>query len=134
MTQQERRSFSRYNAPASLVAEVDFLTKAKEHIQVESIGLGGLCFTTETDVSGESILGLSLRSEEAQIPSLNIEVSAKIVWHIYDEATMLHTAGAQFLELEETSRRMLEKFLEFLELQNERETPSPESDGEDPAH
>jgi hypothetical protein len=124
MTQQEKRSFSRYDAPTSLVAEVDFLTKAKEHIRVENIGLEGLCFVTETDISGESILGLSLRSDAERGPLLNIDVSAKIVWHIYDEATMLHTAGAQFLELNESDNQMLREFLDSLELQGEGETPT----------
>ncbi len=132
MSQLGRRSFSRYSAPASLVAEVDFLTKAKEHIRVENIGLEGLCFATETDISGESIFGLSLRSDAERGPSLNMDVSAKIVWHIYDEATMLHTAGAQFLELNESDNQMLREFLDSLESQDEGETPTAGQDGVNP--
>jgi hypothetical protein len=132
MTQQEKRSFLRYSLPASFVAEVDFLTKAREPIRVENIGLEGLCFVTETDISGESVFGLSLRSDAEQSPALNIDVSAKIVWHIHDEATMLHTAGAQFIELDESDNNMLREFLDSLEPQDEGERPTAGHDGVDP--
>jgi hypothetical protein len=123
MTQQERRSFSRFRVPESLVAMADFPTRAEEHINVESIGLAGLCFTTETDISGESIFKLSLKFDNANGPSLNIDISAKIVWHIHDEATALHTAGAQFVEPDESASDMLREFLSFLESQGYGETP-----------
>jgi c-di-GMP-binding flagellar brake protein YcgR len=113
------------------MAEVDFLTKAKEQVRVESIGLGGLCFVTETDISGESILGLSLESDTEQSPSLNINISAKIVWHIFDEATRLHTAGTQFIEMDESATRTLREFLDSLEVQTEREKPAGGQDGAD---
>jgi hypothetical protein len=115
MTQQERRSFSRCRAPESLVAVADFPTKPEEHIRVESIGLDGLCFTTGTDISGESLFSLSLKSDDEDAPSLDIKVSAKVVWHIRDEATALHTAGAQFIEPDEADRETLREFLGFLE-------------------
>lgn len=126
MTQQERRSFSRYRPPESLLAVVDFPTRAEEHIRVESIGLGGLCFTTKTDISGESLFSLSLKFDDADGPSLSIDLSAKIVWHIHDEATALHTAGAQFVEPDESAVNMLREFLSFLDSQGYGETPPAE--------
>jgi hypothetical protein len=132
MTRQERRSFSRYRPPESLVAVVDFPTRAEEHIRVESIGLGGLCFTTKTDISGESFFNLSLKFDDADGPSLRVDLSAKIVWHIHDEATALHTAGAQFVEPDESASSMLREFLSFLESQGYGEAPAAEQDTSDP--
>jgi hypothetical protein len=128
MTQQERRLYTRYHAPESLVTVADFPTKAKEHIQVQSISFDGLCFVTKTDISGESIFSLSLKCDDEDAPSLDMDVSAKIVWHIHDETSALHTAGVQFLEPDKSDRDMLREFLDFLESCGLKEMP-PAEDG-----
>lgn len=109
MIQDERRSFPRYLPSASLTATASFPTKAEEHISIKDIGIDGFCFVTGTDISGESVLELSLNAG-GDSSSGGFEVSAKIIWHIHDEATALHTAGAQFMELSEADREALQEF------------------------
>ncbi len=117
MIQHDRRSSRRYLPPATLVAIADFPTKTPKRVSIKDISGEGLCFLTETDISGESAFNLSLnaggggRGEH----SLNIEISATIVWHIHDEATSLHTAGAKFVGLDGDARESFLKFLDSLE-------------------
>ena len=115
MSEQERRLFPRYQTPAELVAVVSFPTGGKESVLVKNISLGGLCFTTETDMSGESLFRLSLSLAEGSGPSLNISVSAKVAWHIHDEATSLHTAGAKFVDMTGADEQALKDFIDSLE-------------------
>ena len=119
MTGQERRLFPRHQAPSALIAVASFPTRGKESVYVKNISLGGLCFVTETDVSGESLFRLSLSFAEETGPSLNISVSAKVAWHIHDEATSLHTAGAMFVEMTEADEQELKDFIGSLESPSE---------------
>lgn len=114
MTEKERRSSSRYFAPVSLTAIASFPTKAGERIEVKDIGLDGFCFVTQTDISGESAFNLSLSFAGSGERLLKIDVSAEIIWHIHDEATLLHTAGTQFVELSEADEGSLREFLDSL--------------------
>jgi c-di-GMP-binding flagellar brake protein YcgR len=115
MTGQERRLFPRHHAPSALVAVVSFLTRGQENVRVKNISLGGLCFATETDISGESLFRLSLSLAEETGPSLNMSVSAKVAWHIHDDATSLHTVGVKFVEMTEADEQALGDFVNSLE-------------------
>ena len=119
MTQRDRRSSRRYLPPASLVAVADFPTKAGKHIDIKDIGSDGLCFLSETDLSGESAFTLSLCAGGGGEHPLNIEVSATIVWHIHDEGTSLHTAGAQFVGLDGDTKESILRLLDSLEPKEE---------------
>ena len=120
MIQHDRRSSQRYIPPASLVAVADFPTKAGKHINIEDIGGDGLCFSTETDISGESAFKLSLSTDGGgEEHPLNIEVSAKIVWHIHDEGASLHTAGAQFVGLDGGAKESILRLLDSMEPKEE---------------
>jgi hypothetical protein len=115
MTGQERRVFPRHHAPSALVAVVSFPTRRGENVHVKNISLGGLCFATEIDISGESVFNLSLSFAGEAGPALDITVSAKIAWHIHDEATSLHTAGAKFVEMTDADEQALGDFMGSLE-------------------
>ncbi len=115
MTGQERRLFPRYQAPTALVAVASFPTRGEESVHIQNISLGGLCFATETDISGESLFRLSLSFAGETGPSLNVSVSAKVAWHIHDAATSLHTAGAKFVEMTEADEQALRGFVDSLE-------------------
>lgn len=123
MAGQERRSLRRYQAPASLAAVVSFPTRADESVLVRNISLGGLCFVTETDISGESLFDLTLSCADGSAPPLSISVSAMIAWHIHDEAASLHTAGVSFVKISEADERSLRDFIGSLEAREAREGP-----------
>ena len=123
MAGQERRSLPRYQAPASLVAVVSFPTKADESVLVKNISLDGLCFVTETDISGESLFDLTLSCADGSAPLRSISVSARIAWHIHDEAASLHTTGVSFVEITEADKRSLRDFIGSLKAREAREGP-----------
>jgi len=130
MIQQEKRSLRRYAAPTSLEATAKFPTKGEERIHIKDMGLDGFCFTVEIDISGESLFDLSLSSGEGSGPSLDIKTSAKIIWHIHEEATSLHTVGAGFVEPAAADSDLLRRYIAFLaSRQSEGQPPSIESDG-----
>jgi len=113
---EERRSTLRYRPPESLVATAAFPTKRDLRLRLTNMSIGGFCFETETDISGESYFDISLRAIESGETLLRMDASVRILWHIRDEATSLHTAGAQFVDLSESGRESLERFLGSLTL------------------
>ena len=114
MVENERRAHLRYYEPESLLATARFPTKADLPLRVKEIGLGGLCFTTDTDVSGESFFELSLEIAREDEAPLQIDTSAEIIWHLCDETISEHTAGVKFIGLKERDRESLRIFLSKL--------------------
>jgi hypothetical protein len=109
----EKRSSQRFSPPSSLAATADFPTKARESINIENMGQNGFCFSTETDISGESLFSVSMNFSDE--PPLNIDTQAVIVWQIHDEASSLHIAGARFSALSEEESEAVLRFLESLQ-------------------
>jgi len=120
MVENERRAYLRYYEPESLSATARFPTKADLSLRVKDIGLDGLCFITDTDVSGEIFFELSLEiAREGEAP-LQMDTSAEIIWHLFDETISEHTAGVKFIGLKEKDLETLRIFLSKL-----RPNPGP---------
>jgi len=81
---------------------------------VLNISIDGLCFTTDFDISHESVFNLSFEMKVAGRPSVHVVTPAKIMWHTFDERTSLYTAGVQFLGLKKETKTHLQNVLPVL--------------------
>ena len=111
---EERRSHPRYHAPESVTATATFSMESDQRLQLKDISASGFCFVTETDISSESHFSISLKATGVGDSLLRIDASARIIWHIRDEATSLHVASAKFMDMTETDRETLGELLAFL--------------------
>jgi hypothetical protein len=111
---EERRSTRRSPVTESLIATAAFPTKPDLRLQVTNLSIGGFCFETETDISGESRFDISLKAVEGGETLLRLESQVRVIWHISDEATSLHVGGAEFVDLPESGRESLARFLDLM--------------------
>jgi len=111
---EERRSTRRSPLAKALIATAAFPTKPDLRLRITNLSIGGFCFETETDISGESRFDILLKAVEGGETLLRLESPVRVIWHISDEATSLHAGGAEFVDLPESGRESLEGFLALM--------------------
>lgn len=110
----DRRRFTRYIPPSSLVATAVFPHKPEQRLQLRNISIDGFSFTTSADILHESFFTVALEITDAS-GVRRIETPAKILWAAFDKGSSIYSAGAQFLKLNERDSALLEETLAALE-------------------
>lgn len=114
MIREERRRYPRYYAPESFTAVGEFPPRREYRLKVKDIGINGLCFVTELNLSREAIFKLSFEVTDKAGEVARISTPANILWYTYEADDSSYTAGAQFLGLKDADREVLQAFLETL--------------------
>ncbi len=111
MIQEERRLSPRYRAPESLVATAVFPAKREQRLRVKDISIEGLSFTTEMDISNETILNLSIETTDEEGRPVRLDTLANILWYTFDKNTLRYCAGVLFVGFKNADRELLRKIL-----------------------
>ncbi len=115
---QERRRFPRYFAPEQFTAIGEFPPQRQYHLKIKDIGIDGLGFITDANLSRETVFRLFLEGTTKDGRAEQINTLATITWYVYDRNTSLYTAGAHFLGLKESDKQLLQNFLETLDVKS----------------
>jgi len=111
---QNKRSFIRL-AAYHLVKYKPLSTEKKETVPVlatlRDIGAGGVCLRTEEYLPVSSTIELKINFPFHATP---ISTLAKVVWIKKKHNSRFYEVGAQFMEIEETARKMIDDHLRFV--------------------
>jgi c-di-GMP-binding flagellar brake protein YcgR len=114
MRYEEKRKFIRLQAYH--LAKYRFLSGEKKDLPrklaaIKNIGGGGVCLILEEPVLVSSLIELKINFPFLHTP---ISTVAKIVWAKEIRGINLYEVGAQFVEIEELKRQMIEERIKFI--------------------
>jgi c-di-GMP-binding flagellar brake protein YcgR len=88
---------------------------------IRDIGAGGICLMTKEPIPVASVIELQIKFPKLETPIFTV---AKVVWIKQLKKHKLYETGAQFMEIEESTRKIIDEQAKFVEESVEKEKTS----------